>query len=283
MPERPNGVDSTDPTSNNGPTDTAGISHLIDCLDLIYTETIALCRTLTDEQIARPTGCPGWSVQDQLAHMVGFEQTLAGSPEPTVELGDLAHVQNDIGRYMETHVEARRALPFAALIDEMVGLRPRRIAQLRLQASGGDSLVTMPWGAVRTLSEAVKVRVMDLWSHEQDIRLAVDAPPRTDGPDGDLAAARTLAAWRAILPTSVEGPGVVRIGFTDGDRSRAVINLDPNGNSDKEPQLAISGTRSVLTRIGCGRQPMSDHLALATITGDDDLRRRVLPHLAFTP
>jgi uncharacterized protein (TIGR03083 family) len=267
------------------------IAHLIDCVDLVYRETIALSRTLTTEQAALATGCPGWTVHDQLAHMVGLEQSLSGSPEPTVDVPAFDHVQNDIGRYMERHVHARRGLPFAAVVDEMAGLRPRRIAQLQALANDGDVELTTPWGAKRSLSESLHVRVMDLWSHEQDIRLAVGAPQRTDGPDGDLAEARTLRAWQALLPKTVEGPGRIHIAFTDGNRTTATVELASENGAGSEgteghadrPELSISGSRSALTGIGFGRRPKDAYLARAEIDGDDGLRERVLPHLGFTP
>ena len=37
-----------------------------------------LCDDLTDEQWALPTDCPGWSVQDHVAHMIGTERMLLG-------------------------------------------------------------------------------------------------------------------------------------------------------------------------------------------------------------
>jgi len=259
----------------------ADLAHLIDCVDLIYREAIDFCRTLTPEQAGLPTGCPGWSVHDQLAHMVGLEQSLVGSSEPTIDLPDFDHVRHDIGRYMESQVHARRPLPFDAIIDEMVGLHPRRLAQMRQQAAEGDIELTMPWGAKRSLSESLKVRVLDLWSHEQDIRLAVGAAPRTEGMDGDLVETRTLGAWQTLLPSSIDGPGRIHIAFTDGNNGEAVIQL---GEAvEGQPTLSISGTRSVLTCLGFGRQPVSDYLSAATITGDVALREQVIPHLGFTP
>ncbi len=257
------------------------LNHLIDCVDLIYKETIQLCRTLSDDQAAFPTGCPGWSVQDHLAHMVGFEQSLSGSPEPAIEIPDFDHMKHDFSRYVEGHVHARRALPFAAVVDEMAGLHPRRIAQLRDQAAQGDIELTSPWGSTGSLSGSLNIRVLDLWAHEQDIRLATGTPVRTDGIDGDVVETRTLVNWQSVLPRSVEGPGQVGINFTDGNQSNAVVSLD--GDTGGGPSVSISGTRSALTNLAFGRQPTDDYLANVTFDGDVELRDRVIPHLIFTP
>lgn len=263
---------------------TPDLDHLVDCVDLIFGQTIELCRGIGDEEARLPTGCPGWSVQDQLAHMVGLEQMLSGSPNPTVELPDFDHVKNDVGRLMELHVHARRPLPFAAVVDEMAGLWPRRIDQLREQAARGDIEVAGLLGGTRRLSQALPIRVMDLWSHEQDIRRAVGFAPRTDGPDGDLAESRTLGAWSVLLPKNVEGPGQVEIRFADGRLSSATIALaDGQEGPAGEPHVAISGTRSDLTQLGFGRQPLDSAPIEIDVDGDSRLWARVRPHLTFTP
>jgi len=258
--------------------------HLIDCVDLIFNHTIDLCRGISDEQGELATGCPGWSVKDQLSHMVGLEQMLSGSPNPRIELPQFGHVKNDVGHLMELHVHARRPLPLAAVVDEMVGLRPRRIDQLREQAAQGDIEVPGLLGGTRPLSQALPIRVMDLWSHEQDIRRAAGVATRTDGPDGDVAETRTLNAWLALLPKNVEGPGRVSIGFADGNHSSATIELsDRDGDESDGPHITVAGTRSDLTQLAFGRRPLDQAPLRVTVDGDAELWRRVRPHLGFTP
>ena len=68
---------------------------------------------LTDEQWLLPTPLPGWSVQDNVSHIVGTEAMLAGEPGPDVEIDRDAneHVRNDIGAFNEQWVESLRAVP----------------------------------------------------------------------------------------------------------------------------------------------------------------------------
>ena len=56
------------------------IDELIDAVEEVLTSTLELARTLTPEQGELPTGCPGWTVQNNLAHMVGLETVLSGRP-----------------------------------------------------------------------------------------------------------------------------------------------------------------------------------------------------------
>jgi uncharacterized protein (TIGR03083 family) len=60
----------------------------------VYTSLSALVEELDEDQWHRPTGCAGWDVKDQVAHVVSLEGLLAGDPYPSGhELpDDLQHV-----------------------------------------------------------------------------------------------------------------------------------------------------------------------------------------------
>ena len=62
--------------------------------------TLALARELPEDSADLPTDCPGWTVRDQLAHMVGLEQTFAGSTPLPCELPPLDHVKDDFTRFI---------------------------------------------------------------------------------------------------------------------------------------------------------------------------------------
>ena len=66
---------------------------------------------LDETQWKLPTDCPGWTVQDNLAHILSIESVILGLPTPDVDLpDDLAHVKNDLGRSNEIWVESFRSL-----------------------------------------------------------------------------------------------------------------------------------------------------------------------------
>ena len=120
-------------------------SELVDAVDDVLLQTLSLARDLTESDADLPTDCPGWTVRDVLAHMVGLEQVLQGAPQPAVELPELDHVVNEFDEYMEQHVHIRRQLPLSAIADELAGLRSRRIPTLRSQAKEGDPVVASPF------------------------------------------------------------------------------------------------------------------------------------------
>ena len=207
--------------------------------------------------------------------MVGLEQVLAGAPPPTVELPDLPHVHGDIGRFMELGVHVRRGLPLVAVVDELAGLRPRRVAELRaLVADGADPLVPTPFGE-RPLSAGLPMRVFDLWAHEQDIRRAVGLAPRTDGLAAEISIDRTLALWRRALPSEAEGvDGELVIEVTGPEPSSLSITLGAGG-----PVATLRGDLGDITRVCCGRVVPGDDL----LTGDPGLVEALRPKLGLTP
>ena len=40
------------------------------------------CTPLTEAEWKTPTDCPGWSVQDQVSHLVGAESGILGNADP---------------------------------------------------------------------------------------------------------------------------------------------------------------------------------------------------------
>jgi uncharacterized protein (TIGR03083 family) len=78
-----------------------------------------LSRGLTPQDWLILTGCPGWTVADQLAHIVGTESMLAGEATPPEVATDMpAHVQNDIGRTNEQWVAELRHSDPINLLEE---------------------------------------------------------------------------------------------------------------------------------------------------------------------
>ena len=51
---------------------------LIDALDQTVQSVIDLGFGCRDEDFDRPTQCPGWTVKDQISHVVGVEKSFAG-------------------------------------------------------------------------------------------------------------------------------------------------------------------------------------------------------------
>src|SRR5262249_22121517 len=87
---------------------TSNREPLIDLLASVWASISAVCRDLDDKQWGASTDCPGWSVKDNVAHMIGTERLLLGDAPPAVDIGDSSHVRNDIGRVNEAWITQRR-------------------------------------------------------------------------------------------------------------------------------------------------------------------------------
>ena len=73
----------------------------IDKLEAIWTSVSWLGADLDEREWKLPTDLAGWSVQDNLAHMIGTERKLQGLPAAT-PLDDFGgHVKNTIGKFNE--------------------------------------------------------------------------------------------------------------------------------------------------------------------------------------
>ncbi len=257
--------------SSSAPTN----DDLVDAIEDVLTSTLELARTLTPEQGELPTGCPGWSVHDNVAHIVGLETVLSGTPDPEVELPDYPHLKTDVGRYMERHVELRRRLPLAAVADELAGLLPRRVGQLRALAAQGDPDIPGPFG-LRPLSQSLPIRVFDLWAHEQDIRRAVGLEPRTVSAAGAISLRQALRGWSGGLPRSVQGiDGQLVVEVTGPEPSSTTVTLGAGGPAT----ATLRGDAGQLTAAFCGRGEPDPGL----LTGDPALVAALAGHLAMTP
>ncbi|MGZ8734793.1 MAG: maleylpyruvate isomerase N-terminal domain-containing protein, partial [Acidimicrobiia bacterium] len=69
---------------------------LVDGLDVVWTSLADLGATLSQREWLTETECPGWTVQDNLAHIIGIEATILGRPNPDHEPAGGPHVKNDV-------------------------------------------------------------------------------------------------------------------------------------------------------------------------------------------
>src|SRR3954463_15675473 len=105
---------------------------LIDRLDEVWGDIAGVCDGLTRRQWATPTECPGWTVFDNVAHMIGTERMLDGErPDGSGAFANAPHVRNDIGKANEQWVDSYRGWDGAALLDEFRRVTARRLDTLR--------------------------------------------------------------------------------------------------------------------------------------------------------
>ncbi len=272
---------------------------LIDALDQTVQSVIDLGFGCREEDFDRPTHCPGWSVKDQISHVVGVEKSFAGIRAEPVVVPDYPHLRHDAGRDVEREVEARRGRTGRAVVAELADFHPERIASLRESPADLDTVIGGALGPETTFGHLLRMRIMDTWVHEQDIRNALDRPGDLDTP---AAAVFTEAALRALpriisrvagigpghaVVIDVTGPVVARAGARvitgEDERPYGEALFSGHHRPEGEEQLDVTSihlTTHALTRRAAGRRS-TDEIHYS-VTGDEQIARRVLDALVIT-
>jgi uncharacterized protein (TIGR03083 family) len=262
---------------------------VIDVLDEEWTAIIELGESLGTAEWELPSECPGWSVRDVLAHMVGTERSLLGdrAPDPVSEP---LHVHNEMGARNEGWVVSLRGASGPEVLANFSDVTKRRLAQLRdWPASRFDEVGPSPTGMV-PYREFMQVRVMDCWVHEQDIRVATARPGHRQGPAATLAIGRLASAMPFVVGKKAGTPEGSSVRFeltgTEPERIEVAVRggravIDEGAGSD--PTVEIRMDREVFWRLGCGRVTgeAARGAGLIELRGQTELGNRVVDSMAF--
>jgi uncharacterized protein (TIGR03083 family) len=250
-----------------------------------------VCHALVTNEWQLPTECPGWTVQDQLSHLIGIESALRGQAEPAWDgpLGE--HVKNDFAAGNEKWIAMRRSWPGDVVLDEFRTMAEQRLGALR-------ALTGQEWAAVgwtprgdAPMVTAVEVRVFDSWVHEQDVRRALDRPGGVGGQASAIAlnavqgampmvvGKRAKAPEGSVVRFEVLGPGEDGRRFTIGVENGRAKELD----EAVDPQVTLIMSGVDFTRLGCGRATSEQVEAAGglQVVGDQVLGHQVLAAMNF--
>ena len=268
-------------TSHPGiPTDT------IDKLARIWASVSELGAGLTEEEWKAPTELPGWTVQDNLAHLIGTERMLEGLPATEHRSGAREHVHNAIGAFNENEVDARRGSAGTEVLVEWDGLAARRLATLRSAGADYFAAEAMTPTGPGTVADFLHIRILDCWAHEQDIRRALGRPGHLDGP----AAEHTIDRLIRTLPIVVgkragtpEGATVVieltgpvhRVIPVTVAEGRAKIVADVP--ADVLAQVSMDSETFMM--LATGRRTSGDLAERWSVDGDQTLGNAIASHL----
>jgi uncharacterized protein (TIGR03083 family) len=260
-------------------------AHAIAVLDEQYDAVVALAEGLAPDEWELPTSCPGWSVKDNVAHVIGIEAMLLGRATPEVTLpDDLPHVRNDFGRVNEQWIEAYRGRPTADVLADLRDvIAERRSALAGMDQAAFDAESFTPAGP-DSYGRFMRIRVMDMWMHEQDIRAVVERPGHEDGlaPQAALdemtGALGFVVGKRAGAPAGsrvrfeLTGPMSRRIDVEVGERARVVDAMEG------DPTVTLTLPGLLFTRLcgGRGADP-----AAVEVTGDSQLGEAIVTQMGF--
>ena len=259
---------------------------LVEQLNETWRSIAALGTDITEAEGKAPTGCPGWTVQDHLSHLVDYESFAAGMPRPDHVIADRpAHVKNDMGAMNEVGVDVRRGRQGSEVLAEFREVTAARLEQLRsLTDDDLDRETQTPIGP-GTIRDLLTMRLMDTWTHEQDIRRALDRPGHAAGPVASMVTeylSRFLGFAVAKRAGAPEGTTAV---FVVGDEQPVAIAVtDGRGRAVEPPAtptVRLELDAVTFAALAAGRSDARTDLVM--VTGDDALGRTIVASLGFLP
>lgn len=263
---------------------------ILDALEQTWRSTIDVCRGLTEDEWDRATGCPGWSVKDNLSHIVGLELELGGEPLPDHAVpADLPHVTGPVGQHMEIAVDVRRDRAGAEVLAEMEAVTSRRLADLRaLPDETWQGEMTGPMGSSVPALPFLGIRVFDCWAHEQDIRRALGRPGHLDGPAAELSRDRVASGLGFVVGKKAGAPEGTTVALHVTGPSAASFGAEvvdgrgqPTAEVPADPTVSITIEFPEFMALACGRTDADP--SAAKIEGDAQLGARIVASLAVTP
>jgi uncharacterized protein (TIGR03083 family) len=275
--------------ANQGPA--GGEEPMIPLLEAEWTSITALGADLDETEWKRPSELPGWSVQDNLSHIIGTERSMRGDPTPDNQPAD-GHVRNPIGELNEHWVEHYRSWSGAELLAEFDRLRDERLRELRaLPPERFDEVGPTPVGQA-PFREFLAVRVFDSWIHEQDMRRPLGRPGHLAGPVVDLSVGRMATAMPFVVGKKVgaaDGTSVVfEITGSDPAWSPRTLGVVVEGRASlveppPDPDVTLTLDLAAFTALSTGRWDPAAALAegVVHIEGDEALGRQVVEQLNF--
>jgi uncharacterized protein (TIGR03083 family) len=266
---------------------------LVALFEDVWGDTASLCADLSDEQWGRPTDCPGWTVQDNVAHMIGTERMLSGEQPDVAAVEGAAHVRNDIGKANEQWIASYRARSGPEVLDEFRAVTARRLDALRaLTPDDWDREGFTPEGPgpYRTF---MAIRVFDCWYHDQDIREALDRPGYLEGPVADLSLGRIPTKGLPYVVGKKAGAApdsTVVFEVAGSPAIVAVVHVPPEGRAvlldaaPAAPTVTLAMDRRTFARLAGGRWTGDRARAegVVRVDGDQVLGDRVINSMAFT-
>ncbi len=251
----------------------------------------AMLAALPEDAWQTQTSLPGWTVHDVVAHIVGTEMMLSGTPTPEVDTAGRDYVHNDIGALNERWVEHLRSESPAGMLAKFRDTTTRRKATLSSMPVEEWNTVTFTPAGPDSYGRFMRVRTFDCWMHEHDIREAVGRPADDDqlrGPDTRLALDEMASSMGFVVGKKGKAPEGSRVLITlTGPVSREIrvavdgraAVVDDFGGA--EPTVAISLDGLQFTRLAGGRPLLPGRPQSIEYSGDAQAGARIVENLAY--
>jgi uncharacterized protein (TIGR03083 family) len=264
---------------------------LVDQIESVWRSVDELCSSLSEEEWKTPTDLPGWTVQDNVSHIIDIEQRFHGLPAPEHIPADVSHTRNEFGAHNEIGVDYRRGRTGAEVLSEFRDITAQRLDTFR--SWGEEDFAKKTWTPLGegTWRDMLPIRTLDCWVHEQDIRRALGRPGHLDGPAAATTYQRLSSALAYVVGKKVKPPDgtVVRLEVEGADPAVTFARVrDGRGEAApdaSEATVDIHTDLEAFVALATGRWDAARALEQRRVrlSGDEDLGRRILDELSVTP
>ena len=270
----------------------ASFDELFSAWQSASADFIDLVTPLSQAEWDAPTALPGWSVGDVVAHVGWIEGMLIGEFDPPHEpdWSALPHAVTDFGKITEVPVDLRRSWTREAVLIELADRIARRTSELESGSHDASMEVMGPLGPA-PLGRVLRMRTLDTWVHEQDIRDALGRPGHLDTLGAQATASQLLPGlgkvWAKlagagpgdVLDVRITGPGIEAGALvTVGDDGRARLIREDLLDQAGTPTVTLTMTWPAYLALSCGRGDPQPWRRDVRVEGDPDLAGRTLDH-----
>lgn len=263
--------------------------ELLEIWLLASLEVRSLVAGLTPVQLALPTGCSAWNVQDIFAHIIDIECLMSGqSAMDHVPDWELLPELGRSGRVTEIGVDGRRSRSLEELLVEFDEIIAMRQTQLMSGSHDLTTLVQGPTGSDWTMQKSFEMRINDTWVHGQDIREALGEPGGMNTQAAVISAESLLEmmpfAWAKTVQAPIGSVLEIRVSTPFITSTQVIVNEDGRAGttSGQVPTVLVEGDWGVLLPLLTGRTDDAALKAQLTVVGDPELAGRLLAQMAIT-
>ncbi|MDH6111802.1 uncharacterized protein (TIGR03083 family) [Kitasatospora sp. MAP12-15] len=253
-----------------------------------------LVAPLPSDSWNRATECPGWSVRDIVSHVIAVESELLGDPRPIHSLpSDLRHIKDELSRYLELPVDKRRCHTTPEMTGELDYVIIRRSRALRTARTEAVDTVRFPGGPFSfdlPYHQLLRMRVFDVWVHEQDLRRALRTPGNLASPAALISRDLLVDGLPKVVAKLAGAPAgsTVALDVTGPVEFLRTVRVDENGRGSVDGQITL-GPDVQLTldwetflRLATGRTRPEAVTGAVRVDGDTELAGRILAAFAQT-
>ena len=264
--------------------------QMVDLMETVWQSIDTLCADLTQEQWSLPTECPGWSVQDQVSHLVGSECRILGRPAPAHEPADTSHVRNEVGQGNEVLVDYRRQFSGADVLAEFREITAERLGVLRAMTEADFAADTPNPLGTGPYTDMLAIRIYDAWVHEQDMRRTLGIAGHLSGPVAQHAYGRTEAAMPFVVGRKVRPDDGATVVFEITGEAGGNIALNMDGGrahrmdaAPDSPTVKLTMGLEPFNALGTGRWSAEHALGNGSVAidGDRELGERIVGEMNF--